>query len=244
MADQEFDYDEYEDDVEDNDDINENGSEIDYGNFEDDNIDEPLYSNHDDIINKKEIERERNNYEPEENIDIELEEEIDDDDNENEEDDNYDEQDNIIIKKTQIQIYKTENIEKFSIIGMQAYLCELVDYIKKGGMILDGRTDFDYPTKETEESYAIESILLDTTPFAYLVNNKEITLTQKTRMICLKLVLRCVDDNKTIFFTNHFVNTFPTFVKCLFNNYITNEEYKEIEKAKNNLKLNFSKSIN
>lgn len=184
------------------------------------------------------------------NPDMDDNEEVQDDDDDDE-DDNDDENDiveeqiekefenNNLLKKqsfyknkkSSIRTIKRENVNFFSKIGMYNFLCNLVTFIKKGGLMLDGRTEFDYPNI-TEESYAIQSILLNTTPFECYLGGKKINIPLKERIILLKLILRPVDMNKTIFFTNSFTENFPLFCKNLFKNTVTEDEINEIKKNK------------
>lgn len=186
--------------------------------------------------------------ENDENPDIDDNEELQDDDDEDDNDEENDiveeqiekEIENINLlkkqsfyknKKSSIRTIKRENANSFSKIGMYNFLCNLVTFIKKGGLMLDGRTEFDYPNI-TEESYAIQSILLNTTPFECFLGGKKINIPLKERIILLKLILRPVDMNKTIFFTNSFTENFPLFCKNLFKNTITEDEINEIKKNK------------
>lgn len=162
----------------------------------------------------------------------EVEENTDEEQTEEEETEEETEERFIIDKKyKKILNYKKENLKKFSYYAMLNYLCKVVSYIKNGGKILDSITDFDYPNI-TEESYAVESILLSKDPFVYILNNKEIEIDTETRLLTMKLVLRPADTNYKIFFTKDFRNKFPKFIKYLFNDYITKEELEEIENLK------------
>lgn len=208
-------YNEYEEDFEDeDDDIDDKDSGVDYDDFEN-NLDNPE--------DKAELLDEDKNDEESET----SESEIDDIDEIIEEpiEENNEEFDKNILK------YKKENIENFSPLGIISYLCNIVNYIKKGGTMLDTRTEFNYPN-ETEESYALECILLNKEPFEYIVNKKKININPISKIMCLKIVLRCVDENKSIFFTPEFVKKFPIFTKSLMNNYVSDEEILEIENLK------------
>merc|ERR1711916_123256 len=133
---------------------------------------------------------------------------------------------------SRVRKYKKENIENFSKIGVTSLLSNIVHYIKTGGSMLDGREIFDYPN-ETEESYAIESIILKTHPFEYVIgNDKLINLNHESVLICLKLKLRAVSIDNTIFFTPNFIKTFPIFFNNIFNDNISSEEWEEIENVK------------
>lgn len=211
------DYDEYEDDIEDDvyedddDDIQlEKNSDIDYEDFEN-NLENPEDQKEllDDKSNDSESDNEEDIYDNDSDEDIKIDENI----------------------KKDILIYKQKNIENFSPLGMISYLCNIVNYIKKGGCMLDSRQDFDYPN-ETEESYALECVLLDKVPFEYVVNKKKVNINFESKIICLKIVLRCVDENKSIFFTPTFTKKFPIFTKSLMNNYISQEEINEIVNLK------------
>lgn len=207
--------------------------------FEDPYEDEPLFISKDNDIEKKEIEFEKKTGRMVEDG-AELEEDEDDDEEDEgqsedeEEDDSSNFQEHVLTPTENyqlIQSYKKENVENFSKLGIVSLLANLVNYIKTGGSMLDGRETFYYPD-ETEESYAIESIILQTIPFVYVVNNKIINLNHESVLICLKQKLRCVSLDKTTFFTPMFVKTFPLFVKNLFNDFITSEEWEEIKEVK------------
>lgn len=260
---QEFDLDEFEDDIEEYSNNTDNLSEIDYGNYEDDELDEPLYTNKDDIISKKEIEYEiktgkkLDDDDSDDDADIDDIDDIDDiedededeDENENE-DENEKKDDEIDIdeeleenerKKDRlknknfidpvIQNHKKNNISKFSKCGIISYMCNLVNYIKMGGQMLDGRQEFNYPD-ETEESYAIESILLNTSPFIYVVNNKIINVKHEDMIIVLKQALQCVDEDFNIYFPKDFQAKFPEFLKNLSEFSVSIDEINEIKKIK------------
>lgn len=209
-------YDEYEEDIEDDDlDNDDKDSGIDYDDFENnlENIEDKIELS-DDL--DKDIERNEESSESEEDIVEEIEEESVEE---------YKINENILN-------YKKQNIEIFSPIGIISYLCNIVNYIKKGGSMIDSRTEFDYPN-ETEESYALECILLNKEPFEYVVNKKKINIDFISKVMCLKIVLRCVDENKSIFFTPVFLKKFPIFTKSLMNNYVSEEELNEISEVKN-----------
>lgn len=238
-------------------------SEIDYGNFEDDNLDEPLYTNKDDLIEKEELD-----YESKHDINSDDEEASDNEDQDTEEEDivseNEEDEDTsetyiddlvnnnekkILIKKKinknndsnfnnelyqKIQNYKKENMTYSSELEMISLMCELIQFIKRGGRMIDNRVEFDYPN-EVEESYMLESIILNTYPFVNIVNKYEITKSYESILICLKKVLRGVDDDRKYFFTPVFCAKFPLFIKNLYKDSISKEEYKEINDHKNKL---------
>lgn len=212
-------YDEYEDDIEDDDFDNEDkDSGVDYDDFENnlENIDDKIELGNDDI---KEDDKNEEFSESEEEI---------------EEDQQIIEEEQPIDKSkinTTLLEYKRQNITLFSPIGIISYLCNIVNYIKRGGTMIDTRTEFNYPN-ETEESYALECILLNKEPFEYIVNKKKINIDFISKVMCLKIVLRCVDENKSIFFTPEFVKKFPIFTKSLMNNYVSEEELREISEVK------------
>lgn len=211
----------------------------DLDDFEDPYEDEPLFISKDNEIEKKEIEFEKKTGRPLEDAgeleEEDEEEEINSDDDDDENQENQEQQNQINITPTEnynlIQSYKKENIENFSKLGIVSLLTNLVHYIKTGGSMLDGKENFDYPN-ETEESYAFESIILQTTPFVFVVNNKIINLNHESVLICLKQKLRCVSLDKTTFFTPVFTKTFPIFTQNLFNDSISQEEWDEIEMVK------------
>ncbi|QKE44580.1 putative RNA polymerase 19 kDa subunit [Yalta virus] len=208
----------------------------DLDDFEDPYEDEPLFISKDNEIEKKEIEFEKKTGRPLEDAnELEEDEEEDEINSEDEEEEVQEQPNQIPITPTEnynlIQSYKKENIENFSKLGVVSLLANVVHYIKTGGSMLDGREKFDYPN-ETEESYAIESIILKTTPFVFVVNNKIIKLNHESVLICLKQKLRCVSLDNTNFFTPSFTNKFPMFVQNLFNDSISQEEWEEIEKIK------------
>jgi hypothetical protein len=206
-------YNEYEEDIEDeDDDIDEKDSGVDYEDYE----------------NNLEIPEDKIEDEEEKEEEIDSDKSSDTEDLEENIEDNYN--DIINIDKNLLK-YKKENIENFSPLGIISYLCNIVNYIKKGGTMLDTRTEFNYPD-ETEESYALECILLNKEPFEYIVNKKKININTKSKIMCLKIALRCVDENKSIFFTPTFVKKFPIFTKSLMNNYISEEELREIAEIK------------
>lgn len=211
----------------------------DLDDFEDPYEDEPLFISKDNEIEKKEIEFEKKTGRPLEDAgeleEDEEEEEINSDDEDDENQEIQEQTNQVNITPTEnynlIQSYKKENMENFSKLGIVSLLTNLVHYIKNGGSMLDGRENFDYPN-ETEESYAFESIILQTTPFVYVVNNKIINLKHESVLLCLKQKLRCVSLDKTNFFTPVFTKTFPIFVQNLFNDSISKEEWDEIEMVK------------
>lgn len=210
----------------------------DLDDFEDPYDDEPLFLSKDNEIEKKELKYEKKTGKPVETADDlydEEEEEEDEEENNSEEEEEYNQESVNQITLNEnfklIRSYKKENIENFCKIGIVSLLSNLVNYIKTGGSMLDGRENFDYPN-ETEESYAIESLILETTPFVYVVNNKLIKLNHESVLLCLKQKLRCVSLDKTNFFTPVFTKSFPVFVENLFNNYISDEEWDEIKRVK------------
>lgn len=215
----------------------------DLDNFEDPYEDEPLFISKDNEIEKKEIEFEKKTGRALEDV-TELGEDDDYQVSDEEEilsnidlkDQDEDVESIPVTKLSEIQLYKKENIENFSKLGIVSMLANLVHYIKTGGTMLDGKTKFDYPN-ETEESYAIESVILDTSPFVYVVNNKIINLNHESVLICLKQKLRPVSIDTDIFFTPVFTKTFPKFVENLFNDYISKEEWEEIENVKKTRKI-------
>lgn len=237
------DYNEYEEDIEENY----------YSSDEEDN--KSFYTNNSDSeeeLSETEIDKKILNSEKEDNDEDNDDEEIEDDNDDEEVDDDEnnddllsdmdsDNNENEDIEKNinkelneyekKIKSYKKQNIEMFSKLGVISYLCNIVDYVKNGGHMLDNRNDLEYPF-DTEESYCFESILLDTIPFEYVVNKHLINISQENKIICLKMALRCVDENKKIFFTENFKKRFPNFVKNMFNNSISKEEINEINKNK------------
>lgn len=236
------DYNEYENDIEENY----------YSSDDEDN--KSFYTNNSDSENEiSELEEKKNinsEKEDEEENEEEINEDIDEDLEFDEEDSISDEEetikkkneeeennDELIEYKKQIKLYKKNNIEMFSKLGMISYLCNVVDYIKNGGDLIDNRNDVKYPD-DTEESYAFESIILDTIPFEYIVNKHLINVPVENKIICLKMALRCVDENKKIFFTKNFTERFPNFKKNLFNNNISLEEIEEIKQNKIKYNIN------
>lgn len=208
-------YDEYEEDIEDDDLDNEDkDSGIDYDDFE---------NNLENIEDKIELLGEGDDKDDQNEESSESEEDIIEDIEEEHIDESK-------INRNLLD-YKKQNISLFSPIGLISYLCNIVNYIKKGGSMIDTRTEFNYPD-ETEESYALECILLNKEPFEYVVNKKKIDINFISKIMCLKIVLRCVDENKSIFFTPEFVKKFPIFTKSLMNNYVSEEELQEISEIK------------
>lgn len=211
----------------------ENDEYSDLDDFEDPYEDEPLFVSKDNDIERKEIEYEKKTGEMlEDGADLEEDtSEHGSDDEDIPSDDDVPIETKTTTESQLIQSYKKENIENFSKLGIVSLLSNLVHYIKTGGSMLDGRENFDFPN-ETEESYAIESIILQTIPFVYIVNNKLVNLNHESVLICLKQKLRSVSLDKTYFFTPVFTSMFPIFVKNLFNDYISKEEWDEIKEVK------------
>lgn len=234
-----FDPNEIEDELEYNSDNEDVYSDVE--NYEDPYEEEPLFNSKDIEIEKKEIKFEKDKGREIENAN-DYAEEDDDDDAVSEIDEEDFIQESIKEEDLKEQIndselsdvkkYKKENVENFSKIGVTSLLANIVHYIKTGGSMLDGREIFDYPN-ETEESYAIESIILKTHPFEYVIGpNTLINLKHESLLICLKLKLRAVSIDNTIFFTPSFTKTFPIFYNNIFNDNISIEEWEEIEKVK------------
>lgn len=231
------DYNNFEEDLEDN-----YSSDEDNKSFYTNNSDSESDISDDELkksINSEKEEKEEDKEDKEEIDDIE--EEIDDiEENSSDEEPLEDLKnqlgDELIEYEKKIKAYKKENIEMFSKLGMISYLCNTVDYVKNGGFMIDNRNDLEYPN-DTEESYVFESILTDTIPFEYIVNKKLINISHENKIICLKMALRCVDENKKIFFPENFRNRFPLFKKNLFNNNVSKEEFEEIKKIKNKISI-------
>lgn len=212
--------------------------------YEDPFLDEPKYSSKDVEIEKKIIKMEIKTGAPVEDIqsfeDEELDESSDnlsDDEEGNEDDEKEEPRDN---PKDEIQKYKRMNIESFSPLGVISLISNLVIYIKQGGKMLDGRSNFTYPDT-TEESYAIESIILQTHPFVYMENGNLVTPNYMSQLICLKKVLRIVLHDTKHFFTKDFKNNFPVLIRNIFNDKISKEELDEIDNVRT--KYNIVKTV-
>lgn len=221
-------YDQDDDDYDDE--YNDSDFDFDESDLEDEQIDKSILQEDgdDESEQPKNI---INNDEDEDEEDIEDEDDEEDIEEENQDDDEIP---YIVTQREErkiIQKYKDENIQNFSVQGMYGLLSAIVNFLKKGGSMIDTRTTFNYPD-ETEESYAIESIILDTFPFDWVIKEYKIPLRLEVRLTCLKLILRPVDTDKTIFLTKQFRSTFPLFCKNLFNTTITPEEYEEIRNVK------------
>lgn len=143
----------------------------------------------------------------------------------------FDKNTNELINK--IKNYKLENNKKFSPLGVISLMCQVNQFIKFGGKLINIESNHEYPNI-TEESYTLEAILLKTHPFIYHINNKEIKIDQKIIMLLLKILLRGIDDNK-IFFTKHFKEKFPNFIKNLYNDEISEIELEEVDNLKSKI---------
>lgn len=136
-----------------------------------------------------------------------------------------------------IEEYKKMNMENGSKYLIISLMSNLSIFIKNGGSMLDGREIFDYPN-ETEESYIIESLLLNTQPMENIVNNYLINLNHESIIINLKQALTCVLKFDKIFFTPDLRKNFPIFIKNIFNYSVSEEEWEEINKVKKMRNIN------
>lgn len=203
--------------------------------YEDPFLDEPKYVSKDVEIEKKIIKMEIKTGAPVEDIQTlddedpdESSDDISDNDEGNEVDEKEESKEN---PGDEIQKYKRMNIECFSTLGMISLISNLVIYIKQGGKMLDGRSNFTYPDT-TEESYAIESIILQTHPFVYMENGHIVSPNYISQLICLKKVLRIVLHDTKYIFTKDFKKNFPVLIKNIFNNNISKEELDEVDSVR------------
>jgi hypothetical protein len=212
--------------------------------YEDPFLDEPKYISKDVEIEKKIIKKEIETGAPVEDL-LALEDdendESGDDISDHEEGNEVGEKEEVVEDtRDEIQKYKKMNSECFSKSGMIGLLSNLVTYIKQGGQMLDGRSGFSYPNT-TEESYAVESIILQTHPFVYLENGHVVELNYISQLICLKKNLRVVLHDTKNFFTEDFRNNFPVLIKNIFEDSISKEELDEIDRVRS--KYNIIKSV-
>lgn len=218
-------------------------SDISDGEFEEEDFEEDPFDNEED---------DEDNDLDEDNNKKELEKNIEDDNDLDDEIELETEEGDVVPDEEEVQIpekkrkgsyyeklekYKKMNIEDGSEYCIISLMANLSIFIKNGGSMLDGRVNFDYPN-ETEESYIIESILLNTHPMSYVVNDKEVILNHESVIINLKKVLSCVLKFEKIFLTPDFRKNFPIFIENIFNNSVSDEEYKEIEKVKKMRNIN------
>lgn len=223
-------YNDFEADVSDDDYVSDSDPE-----YEDPFADEPNFLNKDKEIETKITELEIKKGKPGEDIldeddasedsdgvsNSELEETFTDDEEEKKE---------CVLNNT-ICNYKKENIKCFSKLGVISLLTFLVTYIKKGGLLLDGKRNFVYPDI-TEESYAIESIILNTHPLVLIENNNLINLNHEDVLLCLKKCLRVVVYDEKHYFTKSLQEDFPIFIENLFFDSISQKELDEIKEVK------------
>lgn len=210
-------------------------SEIDYEDFEDDGPINPDFPNNEDLDIteiKKNCNNDESDSEEENVIDLEDIEDIPSEDQNNINIDNNFIDNNFINNELkEIMKAKKENIKNVPPITVINLLSVIVEYIKKNGKLLDGRTSYNYPDV-TEESIAIESIILDTHPFELVINKHQININKDHLYVSLKNCLRCASSDNKIFFPKEFTEKWIEFVSNLFNDSISEKEKEEIKKYK------------
>ncbi|AKS26346.1 putative RPO19-like RNA polymerase subunit [Diachasmimorpha longicaudata entomopoxvirus] len=162
--------------------------------------------------------------------DDDISEDIEEDEEDEEEEDDMsklEEDLSLKIKNDEIAMFKRENIQDLSDSFIKSYLSHTIEFIKKGGLMVDGRRDFDYPN-DTEESYALESILLDTTPFVCIIEQFAVTPPLDKLILLMKRIFRSTLDNN-IFLSPNFRKKFPLFIQNINSDQVTIQEINEIK---------------